>query len=535
MAAVPRPLVLVVMDGYGINPRADANAIALARKPNLDRIERQWPHTQIATSGPAVGLPEGQMGNSEVGHLNIGAGKRVLQEFTRVSAAIHDGTFFTNPALLKAVEHVKTNGSKLHFCGLIGPGGVHAHQSHLEACLKLAAGHEIERVYIHAFTDGRDTSPFGAVEYMKALVARAKEIGGEHLARVATISGRYYAMDRDNRWDRVARVYWAMTRGEGNRAVDPVAAIAESYDRKVTDEFIEPVVLMDGDRPVTIVEPGDSVVYFNFRSDRGRELTKAFVLAELPQQSEGKFARGPKLDDLEFVTMTEYESGLPVDVAFPADNVDLPLAKILADRGLRQFHTAETEKYAHVTFFFNGGREAPFPGEDRLLVPSPKVATYDLQPEMSAPTLTAEAVERIKSGTYDFVVMNYANADMVGHTGILEATVKAVEAVDDGVGKVVEAALAQGGAVLITADHGNAEQLVEYDTGKPLTSHTTNPVPFYFVVPQWPNAVLRRNGILADVAPTILELMGIPQPERMTGHTLIAGETHNSHPHSDRL
>ncbi|MGH2516834.1 MAG: 2,3-bisphosphoglycerate-independent phosphoglycerate mutase, partial [Ktedonobacterales bacterium] len=330
-----------------------------------------------------------------------------------------------------------------------------------------------------------------------------------------------YAMDRDNRWDRVARVYWAMTRGEGARAVDPVAAIAASYERKVTDEFIEPVVLMDGDRPVALVEPGDSVVYFNFRSDRGRELTKAFVLPELPPQAEGKFARGPKLADLEFVTMTEYEVGLPVDVAFPADNVDLPLAKILADRGLTQFHTAETEKYAHVTFFFNGGREAPFPGEDRLLVPSPKVATYDQQPEMSAPALTAEAVEHIRGGTYDFIVMNYANADMVGHTGVLEAAIKAVEAVDDGVGKVVEAALGQGGAVLITADHGNAEQLVEYDTGKPLTSHTTNPVPFYFVVPQEPNVTLRRDGILADVAPTILHLLRIPQPEQMTGHSLI--------------
>lgn len=524
MAAVPRPLVLIVMDGYGINPRKDANAVALANKPNLDRIAREWPHTQIATSGPAVGLPEGQMGNSEVGHLNIGAGKLVLQEFTRVSAAIHDGSFFSNPALLKAVEHTKRNNSKLHFCGLIGPGGVHAHQSHIYACLQLAARHEIEQVFIHAFTDGRDTSPFGAQEYIKEMVAQAREINPEHPARVATISGRYYAMDRDNRWDRIARVYWAMTRGEGKRASDPVKAIADSYARNVTDEFIEPIVQMDDGHPVTMVEAGDSVVYFNFRSDRGRELTKAFVLPELPPQAEGKFNRGPKLEDLEFVTMTEYESGLPVDVAFPADNVDLPLAKILSDHGLKQFHTAETEKYAHVTFFFNGGREAPFPGEDRLLVPSPKVATYDLQPEMSEPGVTAEAVRRIESGDYDVIIMNYANADMVGHTGVLDAAIKAVEAVDEGVGKVVEAALAKGGGVLITADHGNAEQLVEYDTGKPLTSHTTNPVPFYFVVPQWPGAVLRRDGILADVAPTMLQLLSIPQPEQMTGHTLIMGQ-----------
>ncbi|HEX6122975.1 MAG TPA: 2,3-bisphosphoglycerate-independent phosphoglycerate mutase, partial [Ktedonobacterales bacterium] len=467
---------------------------------------------------------EGQMGNSEVGHLNIGAGRRVLQEFTRVSAAIHDGSFFRNPALLKAIEHVKTGGGKLHFCGLIGPGGVHAHASHLEACLRLAANTGVERTYIHAFTDGRDTSPFGAKEYMTALLARAQEIGGAHPAQVATISGRYYAMDRDNRWERIARVYWAMTRGEGQRASDPVAAIGASYERGVTDEFIEPVVLMEDGHPVATVEPGDSVIYFNFRSDRGRELTKAFVLPELPPQAEGKFARGPKLSDLVFVTMTEYESGLPVEVAFPADNVTTPLAKILADRGLRQFHTAETEKYAHVTFFFNGGREAPFSGEDRLLVPSPKVATYDLKPEMSAPELTDEAVRRIRSGEYDVVIMNYANADMVGHTGMIPATVKAVEAVDAGVGRVVEAALAQGGAVLITADHGNAEQMIEYDTGKPQTFHTTNPVPFYFVVPQWAGVTLREGGILADITPTILQLLRIPQPVEMSGRSLIQGQ-----------
>jgi 2,3-bisphosphoglycerate-independent phosphoglycerate mutase len=522
--AIPRPLVLIVMDGWGINPRSDANAIALAATPTLDRLAREWPLTQLQTSGPAVGLPEGQMGNSEVGHLNIGAGKRVLQEYTRVTSAIFDGSFFRNPALLKAIEHVKRNNSQLHLMGLIGPGGVHAHQSHLVALLRLAAAHNVERVYIHAFTDGRDTSPTGAVDYMRELLAQAREIGGEHPAQVATVSGRYYAMDRDNRWDRIARVYWALVRGEGQKAEDPVEAIAQSYERKVTDEFIEPVVIVRDGTPVATVQPGDAAIYFNFRSDRGRELTKAFVLPELPPQAEGTFERGPRIDDLVFVTMTEYEAGLPVEVAFPADNVDLPLAKILADRGLHQFHTAETEKYAHVTFFFNGGREAPFPGEDRLLVPSPKVATYDLKPEMSAPEVTATAVEHIQSGTYDVVIMNYANADMVGHTGNLAATIKAVEAVDAGVGRVVEATLARGGAALITADHGNAEQLIEYDTGKPLTSHTTNPVPFYFVVPQWPNVVLRRDGILADVAPTMLELLHIPQPPQMTGHTLIAGE-----------
>jgi 2,3-bisphosphoglycerate-independent phosphoglycerate mutase len=387
--------------------------------------------------------------------------------------------------------------------------------------MRLAANHEVKHVFVHAFTDGRDTSPYGARDYMTELLAQARETGGDHPAQVATISGRYYAMDRDNRWDRIAKVYAAVTRGEGRTATDPVSAIAASYERGVTDEFIEPIVLMEDGHPVACVEAGDSVVYFNFRSDRGRELTKAFVLPELPPQAEGKFDRGPRLADLEFVTMTEYEVGLPVRVAFPSDNVTQPLANILAERGLKQFHTAETEKYAHVTFFFNGGREAPFPGEDRLLVPSPKVATYDLKPKMSAAGVTDEAVRRIASGEYDFVIMNYANADMVGHTGVLAAAIEAVEAVDAGVGRVVETALPVGGAVLITADHGNAEQLVEYDTGKPLTAHTTNPVPFYFVVPQWPHARLRGGGILADVAPTILELLHIPQPRDMTGRTLI--------------
>jgi 2,3-bisphosphoglycerate-independent phosphoglycerate mutase len=359
---------------------------------------------------------------------------------------------------------------------------------------------------------------------MTELLAQAREIGGQYPATVATISGRYYAMDRDHRWERIARVYNAMTKGEGQTATEPVAAIAQSYERGVTDEFIEPVVLYEDGHPVATVEAGDALIYFNFRADRARELTKAFVLPELPPSAQGKFDRGPRLADLDFVTMTEYEVGLPTAVAFPGDDVAVPLAKVLSDLGLRQFHTAETEKYAHVTFFFNGGRETPFPGEERVLVPSPKVATYDLKPEMSAVELTDEAVQRIASGVYDFVIMNYANADMVGHTGVLEATIRAVETVETGVGRVVAATLPAGGAVLITADHGNAEQLIEYDTGKPLTSHTTNPVPFYFVVPQWPGAHLRSGGILADVAPTILELLHIPQPADMTGRTLILPE-----------
>ena len=519
----PRPFVLVIMDGWGINPRKEGNAITLARTPNIDKLAREWPHTAVKTSGLAVGLPEGQMGNSEVGHQNIGAGKRVLQDFTRVSESIKDGTFFHNPALLKAIEHVKKNGSALHMCGLLGNGGVHAHESHLEALLQLAHMHDIERVYIHSFTDGRDSSPTGGVEFMRRLQARASEIGGEHAAQVATVSGRYYAMDRDNRWDRTGMTYFTMTRGEGERAESALSAIQQSYEKGVTDEFIVPTVVMKDGKPVAVVQAGDALIHYNFRPDRARQLTKAFVMQELPPQAEGKFKRGPRLPDLQYVMMTEYEEGLEADVAYRADEVEMPLARVISEQGLRQFHTAETEKYAHVTYFINGRRETPFKGEDRLLVPSPKVPTYDLQPEMSAAGVTDMAVEHIRGGQYDLVIMNYANADMVGHTGVIEAAIKAVETVDTGIGRVVEATLAMGGGLLITADHGNAEQLIDYETGKPFTAHTTNPVPLYLVVPQLAQAKLRSDGILADVAPTILDIMGIKQPKDMTGRTLIVG------------
>jgi 2,3-bisphosphoglycerate-independent phosphoglycerate mutase len=517
----PRPFVLIIMDGWGINPRKEGNAIALARTPNLDKLASRWPHTAVRTSGSAVGLPEGQMGNSEVGHQNIGAGKRVLQDYTRVSESIEDGSFYHNPALLSAIEHVKKNSSRLHICGLLGDGGVHAHSSHLEALLRLAQMHEVEEVYIHAFTDGRDSSPTGGVEFMKHLEARARAIQPAHPAQVATVTGRYYAMDRDNRWDRTGSTYLAMTRGEGQRAQSAIEAIQRSYEQGTTDEFIKPTVIMRDERPVAVVKEGDALIHYNFRPDRARQLTKAFVLPELPPQAEGKFERGPRLPDLQFVMMTEYEAGLDAAVAFRADEVEMPIARVLSEQGLRQFHTAETEKYAHVTYFINGRRETPFAGEDRYLVPSPKVATYDLQPEMSAAGITETAVERIRSGDYDFVVMNYANADMVGHTGVIEATIKGVEAVDTGVGQVVEATLAMGGGLLITADHGNAEQLIDYETGQPFTAHTTNPVPLYLVVPALAQAKLRSDGILADVAPTILQVLHIPQPKDMTGRSLL--------------
>jgi len=509
------------MDGWGINPRKEGNAIALARTPNLDKLAKNWPHTAIRTSGEAVGLPEGQMGNSEVGHQNIGAGKRVLQDYTRVNESIKDGSFFQNPALLKAVEHVKKNGSRLHICGLLGNGGVHAHETHLEALLGMANMHGIEHVYIHSFTDGRDTSPTGGVEFMRHLQARAREIGGKHAAKVATISGRYYAMDRDNRWDRTALTYFAMTRAEGIRAASATGAIEQSYQQGVTDEFIIPTVVMEDQHPVAVVKADDALIHYNFRPDRARQLTKAFVLEELPPQAREKFERGARLENLQYVMMTAYEEGLDAAVAFRADEVEMPIARAISEQGLRQFHTAETEKYAHVTYFINGRRETPFPGEDRLLVPSPKVPTYDLQPEMSAAGVTDTAVEHIRSGVYDFIVMNYANADMVGHTGVIEAAIKAVEIVDTGVGQVVEATLAMGGGLLITADHGNAEQLIEYETRKPLTAHTTFPVPLYLVVPHRAQVQLRNDGILADVAPTILDVFGIPKPKDMTGRTLI--------------
>jgi len=517
----PRPFVLIVMDGWGINPRKEGNAIALARTPNIDRLAREWPHTAVKTSGAAVGLPEGQMGNSEVGHQNIGAGKRVLQDYTRVSESIRDGSFFSNPALLKAIEHVKKNSSQLHICGLLGNGGVHAHESHLEALLRLAHMHDIERVYIHSFTDGRDTSPTGGIEFMRQLQTRAGEIGGAHAAKVATVSGRYYAMDRDNRWDRTGMTYFAMTRGEGQHANSAVEAIQQSYDKGITDEFIIPTVIIEDNHPVAVVKAGDALIHYNFRPDRARQLTKAFVMKELPPQAEGKFDRGPRIEDLQYVMMTEYEEGLDAEVAYRADEVEMPLARVISEAGLRQFHTAETEKYAHVTYFINGRRETPFPGEERLLVPSPKVPTYDLQPEMSAAGVTDTAVEHIRSGQYDLVIMNYANADMVGHTGVIEAAIKAVEVVDTGVGRVVEATLAIGGGLLVTADHGNAEKLLEYDTGKPFTAHTTYPVPLYLVVPSLADARLRTDGILADVSPTILQILDIPQPKDMTGKSLI--------------
>ena len=512
----PKPIVLTVLDGWGFRAETKGNAIALARKPNYDRLLAEFPNGLINTSGPAVGLPEGQMGNSEVGHMNMGAGRVVQMDITRVDQLIASGEFFKQPLLLEAMARGRER--QLHLLGLLSDGGVHSHIEHLFALLRMARQNQVSKVFVHCFMDGRDTPPNSGIDYLRQLQQKMRELG---VGRIASLTGRYYAMDRDNRWDRTALTYFAMTRAEGRRAKSAVDAIQQSYDQNVTDEFIIPTVIMQDNDPVAVVKAGDALIHYNFRPDRARQLTKAFVLKELPPQAEGKFNRGPRLADLQYVMMTEYEEGLDAEVAYRADEVDMPLARVISEHGLRQFHTAETEKYAHVTYFINGRRETPFPGEDRLLVPSPKVPTYDLQPEMSAAGVTDTAVEHIRSGQYDLVIMNYANADMVGHTGVIEAAIKAVEAVDTGVGRVVEATLAISGGLLITADHGNAEQLIEYDTGKPFTAHTTYPVPLYLVVPQFAHARLRTDGILADVAPTILQVLGIAQPKDMTGRSLI--------------
>lgn len=514
--AVPKPVVLIILDGWGANPNPRANAIAQANTPTLDALYASCPNTLLDASQGDVGLPDGQMGNSEVGHQNMGAGFIVYQELTRLDRAIADGSFYTNPVLLEAVRHVKARDSTLHLFGLLGPGGVHSHWAHLYALLELAKQQGVSKVVYQAFTDGRDTPPTSGRGFMAEVLKRMDAVG---VGRVGTVSGRYYAMDRDNRWDRVQKAYAAIVQGAGNHAESPLAAIQLSYDSGVTDEFIMPT-LVDSPAPAPLLADGDAVIYFNFRGDRGRELTKAIVLTDFD-----KFDRGRPLTDLYYATLTRYEEGLPVQVAYDPLEVQEPLAKVLSDHGLRQYHSAETEKYAHVTFFFNGRREEPYPGEDRLLVPSPKVATYDLQPEMSAPALTAALLERIQSGAYDFIVVNYANGDMVGHSGILAAAIKAVEAVDGCLGRVVPAVLAQGGVVLITADHGNCDQMEDYETGEPHTYHTLNPVPFLLVAPEGSplRRVQLRPGRLCDVTPTILDLLRLNPAREMNCRSLIVG------------
>ena len=503
--------MLMILDGFGENPNNEGNAVNLAKKPNIDKLRKICPVSHIDASGAAVGLPDGQMGNSEVGHTNIGAGRIVYQKLTKITKSIEDGDFFSIPEFTEAIENVKKNNSKLHIMGLLSDGGVHSHQRHLYGLLELAKRKGLDNnVFIHAFMDGRDTLPASGEGYIQELQEKMKEKG---VGKIATLSGRYYAMDRDKRWDRVEKAYNALVKGEGVLAKDPIQAIEESYQQEIFDEFVVPTVITDAnDQPLAKIESGDSVIFFNFRPDRARQLTRAIV--------DDKFD-GFKTDklDIDFVCMTEYDDTMPnVKVAFKSEELVNTFGEVVSKLGKKQLRIAETEKYAHVTFFFNGGREEPYPGEDRILVNSPKVATYDLQPEMSAYEVTEKVVEAINSKKYDSIILNFANTDMVGHTGNIDAAIKAVEAVDKCVGEIVEAVQKQNGVLLITADHGNAEQMIDYKTGEPLTSHTTNLVPLILVGME--NVEL-KDGRLCDLAPTMLDIMEEQKPKEMTGESLL--------------
>ena len=500
------PVALIIMDGWGIGNMQDPNnAIKIANTPVIDGLMAKFPHAQLQASGEAVGLPDGQMGNSEVGHTNIGAGRVIYQELTRITKAIKEGTFFENEALNAVVNEAKKNGGALHLMGLMSPGGVHSHMNHLYGLLELAKKAGLTEVYVHAFLDGRDVPPSSAAEYLAELEAKLKEIGA---GKVATISGRYYAMDRDKRWDRVQKAYDAIANAEGNQAASSAEGIQASYKEEKTDEFVVPTVI-DG---YLGMKSGDGVIFFNFRPDRARELTHAFT-----DTTFDGFERNEDLK-LSFATMTQYEEGLNVKIAYPPQTIENTLGATIEQQGMTQLRIAETEKYAHVTFFFNGGVEEPYKGEDRILVPSPKVATYDLQPEMSALEVTDKVVEAIKSGKYDFIILNYANGDMVGHTGIIPAAVKAVETVDTCVGRFVDAIREVGGEVCITADHGNADKMMDYDNDQPFTKHTTNPVPFIVVSDRVKSV---KDGALCDIAPTLLTLAGVEIPSEMTGKNLV--------------
>ena len=506
-----KPTVLMILDGYGLNDKCEANAVCEAKTPVMDQLMSQCPFVKGNASGLAVGLPDGQMGNSEVGHLNMGAGRIVYQELTRISKEIEDGDFFKNEALLKAVENAKKNDSAIHFMGLLSDGGVHSHITHLYGLLELAKREGLSKVYVHCFLDGRDTPPASGKGYIEQLEEKMKEIG---VGRIGVVSGRYYAMDRDNRWDRVEKAFRALTKGEGVQGTDAAALVQQSYDEGTTDEFVLPTVVLKDGKPACI-EDGDSVVFFNFRPDRAREITRAFCDDEFT-----RFERGSRMN-LTYVCFTDYDDTIENKlVAFHKVNINNTFGEFLAANGLKQVRIAETEKYAHVTFFFNGGIEEPNEGEDRILVKSPKVPTYDLKPEMSAYEVCDRLVEAIGSGKYDVIIINFANPDMVGHTGVEPAAIKAVEAVDACVGRAVEAIKKADGQMFICADHGNAEQLVDYETGEPFTAHTVNPVPFILVNAD-PAYRLREGGCLADIAPTLIELMGLTQPKEMTGKSLL--------------
>ena len=503
-------VMLAILDGWGINDKEEGNAVKMAKTPNLDTIMKQYPNTKIKTSGLDVGLPEGQMGNSEVGHTNIGAGRIVYQELTRITKSIQDGDFFEKKEFLDAIKYCKKQDSDLHLYGLLSDGGVHSHNSHLYALLELCKKQDFKNVYVHCFLDGRDTPPASGEGYIVELEEKMKELG---VGKIASIMGRYYAMDRDKRWERVELAYNALAKGEGLKATSAVDAIEGAYQREEFDEFVKPTVIVENDKPIATIKQNDSVIFFNFRPDRAREITRVFVDKNF-DGFEKKFLY------VNYVCMTQYDETMPnVEVAFKPEKIENTFGEYISQKGYTQLRIAETEKYAHVTFFFNGGNEVKYEGEDRILVNSPKVATYDLQPEMSAYEVTDKVVDVIRKRLDDVIILNFANCDMVGHTGVLEAAVKAVETVDECIGKIVDEVIRQNGVILITADHGNAEQMIDYTTGDPFTAHTTNPVPL--IVAGMGENISLKEGRLADLAPTMLDIMGEEKPSEMTGESLI--------------
>jgi 2,3-bisphosphoglycerate-independent phosphoglycerate mutase len=537
----PRPLVLIILDGWGYAPPSNANAISLAHKPNYDRLLAEFPNTLIHTSGRYVGLPAGQMGNSEVGHLNIGAGRVVYMDITKIDLMIENGEFFTNLALMKAMEAARTGERRLHLFGLVSDGGVHSHQNHLYSILKMAKQNGVHRVFVHCFMDGRDTLPTNGAGYLEQLQQKMREYG---VGKIASVSGRYYAMDRDKKWDREKKAFDAMAFGgaEGSRYTDPVQGVKDSYNKGVTDEFIIPFVVTDErGEPVGTIRDGDVCINFNFRADRARQITRCLARnSHFTSQDGRELDRAEDLDnviprsrtpkDLTYICMTQYDKHFTLPVISPPESPTNILANVMADRSMRNLRVAETEKYAHVTYFFNGGIEKPFPGEDRVLVPSPKVATYDLKPEMSAQGIADAVTQAIADNTFDVMVVNFANADMVGHSGKIPPTITAVETVDHCLGQVYSALRQRGGAMIVTADHGNAEQMIDPASGGPQTAHTTNPVPFIVCAEDAVTPAnfkgdprrftLRADGALQDISPTMLGILGIPQPKEMTGHDL---------------
>jgi len=527
----PKPLILVILDGWGYRAETKANAIALARKPTYDRLLRDYPNTLIHTSGPYVGLPEGQMGNSEVGHLNIGAGRVVHMDITRLDLMIQNGQLFSDPTLLAAMKHARSGGRRLHLFGLLSDGGVHSHQNHLYALLKMARQNGVDRVFVHAFMDGRDTLPTSGAGYLEQLQQKMREYSS---GKIASVSGRYYAMDRDRRWPRIAKAFNVMVQGDGEAAryVDASQGVKESYNQGVTDEFVVPFVCVDNrGEPLATIRDEDACICFNFRADRARQITRALARnsglspqggSELPDASglDAEIPRERVPKDLHYVCMTRYDKQFALPVVLPPESLNNILANVMANLNLRNLRVAETEKYAHVTYFFNGGVEQPFPGEERVLVPSPKVATYDLKPEMSAQGIAAEVVKAVEKGAFDVIIVNFANADMVGHSGRIEPTVKAVETVDACLAELERVLRQRGGAMIITADHGNAELMIDPATGGPHTAHTTNPVPLIVLSGEDKNFTLRPDGSLRDISPTVLALLGIVQPKDMTGRDL---------------